>query len=374
MEEFDLNKEEVLTSLKKAVDDRMLKIVNKNNKNSYRIVQETHLDDDCVIDSQIHETLESTDVVKDLPIRLDKTSHDDLTKLANEFRLFKAEMQQQITSLRGHFLEIQKDTHLPKSAPNLDFSALSHGSEHAIQNGMVNKNYDDDNNSVFVINLLKDRISLLERQLIEKNSIIDFLVKHQMSPVAACSGVDCENKVLNSESAEVVKNGSLPNDNIGKGDRKKVIILGDSLLNGINEKGLSKRHNVKIVNKPGATSERLLLEDLDNLIKYQPESVIIHAGTNDLTNGINMLNNAKKIVKELTTKLPKVKIAFSGLITRKGKKNLDKNVTETNKRLKNCCSQKHIGYLDNSNITEDSKYLFGRTYTYSEYRFGRTHT
>ena len=48
-EEFDLNKEEVLTSLRKAVDDRMLKIVNKNNKNSYHIVQETHLDDDCVI-------------------------------------------------------------------------------------------------------------------------------------------------------------------------------------------------------------------------------------------------------------------------------------------------------------------------------------
>ena len=277
VEEFDLNKEEVLTSLKKAVDDRMLKIVNKNTKNSYRIVQETHLDDDCVIHSQIDETLASTDVVKDLSIMLDKTSHDDLTKLANEFRLFKAEMQQQITSLRGHFLEIQKDTHLPKSAPNLDFSALSHGSEHAIQNGMVNKNYDDDNNSVFVINLVKDRISLLERQLIEKNSIIDFLVKHQMSPVAACSGVDFENKVLNSESAEVVKNGSLPNNNIGKGDRKKVIILGDSLLNGINEKGLSKRHDVKIVNKPGATSERLLLEELDNLIKYQPESVIIHA-------------------------------------------------------------------------------------------------
>ena len=59
VEEFHLNKEEVLTSLKKAVDDRMLKIVNKNNENPYRIVQEKHLDDDCVIDSQIHETLES---------------------------------------------------------------------------------------------------------------------------------------------------------------------------------------------------------------------------------------------------------------------------------------------------------------------------
>ena len=96
----------------------------------------------------------------------------------------------------------------------------------------------------------------------------------------------------------------------------------------------------------------MLLEDLDNLIKYQPESVIIHAGTNDLTNGINMLNNAKKIVKELTTKLPKVKDAFSGLIPRKDKKNLDKNVTETNERLKNFCRQKDIGLIDNGNITE----------------------
>ena len=76
-------------------------------------------------------------------------------------------------------------------------------------------------------------------------------------------------------------------------------------------------------------------------------------GTNDFTNGKNILNNAKKIVKELTTKLAKIKTALLGLITRKDKKNLDKNVTETNKRLKNYCRQKDIGYIDNRNITED---------------------
>ena len=119
---------------------------------------------------------------------------------------------------------------------------------------MVNKNYDTDENSDFVINLLKDRISLLERHLIEKNSIIDFLVKHQMPPVEAYSNVNRDNKVLNHESTEEIKNKTLPNDNIDKGDRKKVIILGDSLLNDINEKRLSKKHNVKVVNKPGATS------------------------------------------------------------------------------------------------------------------------
>ena len=93
-QELNLNKEEAMTSLMKAVYDRMLKIVNKNNKNTYRIVQEGHLDDNYIIDSQSHETLESTDVVNDLPNRLDKTSHEDITKLANEFRFFKAEILQ----------------------------------------------------------------------------------------------------------------------------------------------------------------------------------------------------------------------------------------------------------------------------------------
>ena len=84
------------------------------------------------------------------------------------------------------------------------------------------------------------------------------------------------------------------------------------------------------------------------MIKYQPESVIIHADTNDLTNEISLLNNTKKIVKELTTKLAKVKITFSGMIIRIYEKDLDKNVIETNKRLRNYCRQKDIDYIDNS--------------------------
>ena len=49
-----------------------------------------------------------------------------------------------------------------------------------------------------------------------------------------------------------------------------------------------------------------------------------------------------------------MKIAFSALITRIVWKNLDRNVTETNKRLRNYCCQEDIDYVDNSNITEDS--------------------
>ena len=88
-----------------------------------------------------------------------------------------------------------------------------------------------------------------------------------MSPVATYSNINCDNQILNHQSTETIKNEKLPNGNTDKGNRKKVIILGDSLLNGINEKGLSKRHNVKIVNKPGASKQRTLLEELQSVTK-----------------------------------------------------------------------------------------------------------
>ena len=68
VKKFDLNQEEVLTSLKKAINNKILKIANKKNKNSYRVVQETHFDKECVLDSQICEILESTDVDKGISI------------------------------------------------------------------------------------------------------------------------------------------------------------------------------------------------------------------------------------------------------------------------------------------------------------------
>ena len=56
------------------------------NKSSYRLVQETYLDEDCVMDSYVGETLESTDVVKDFSIRLDKAFQDILTNLGTLYK------------------------------------------------------------------------------------------------------------------------------------------------------------------------------------------------------------------------------------------------------------------------------------------------
>ena len=75
--------------------------------------------------------------------------------------------------------------------------------------------------------------------------------------------------------------------------KNKIILTGDSMVNGIFEKGISVNHKVKIVNFPSGTSEKIL-EKLDNIIKEQSNDLTVHVGTNDLTNNVNLLNNVKK--------------------------------------------------------------------------------
>ena len=74
---------------------------------------------------------------------------------------------------------------------------------------------------------------------------------------------------------------------------------------------------------------------------------------NDLTNSINLLNNAKKIVKKINENWPKTCIALSSIINRKDRKGIAKKLTETNQILKSYCRQKDINYIENANINED---------------------
>ena len=66
------------------------------------------------------------------------------------------------------------------------------------------------------------------------------------------------------------------------------------MLNNINGKGLSKSTNVDDLNIPGATSGDIA-DKIDDVLEGKPELLIVHIGTNDLTNNVNLLSNAKKL-------------------------------------------------------------------------------
>ena len=56
----------------------------------------------------------------------------------------------------------------------------------------------------------------------------------------------------------------------------------------------------------------------------------------------------RKFFKDSTS----TQLAFSSIIVKKDKKNLEKSIIETNVRLKNFCSQKGLGYIENNGIKE----------------------
>ena len=63
-----------------------------------------------------------------------------------------------------------------------------------------------------------------------------------------------------------------------------VTIIDDSILNNIDQHGLSNQSfKVRIKNRPGATAEDIC-NHLKSEIRKKPDVVIIHAGTNNLTN------------------------------------------------------------------------------------------
>ena len=209
--------------------------------------------------------------------------------------------------------------------------------------------------SDFTLNLFKIRITNLENEILKKGTIIDYLTK-QLFASKSNSRNDKTN-LQKDNTNEANKNKTSHDKTRTKGNnennsKRKVVATRDSMLNGINESGLSKYQNVKIQNFPGGTIETIL-DKVETLVAEKPDCIIIHAETNDIMNGINSLNSVKKIVKKVKQTSPNTKVAFSSLITRQDNKDLDKKVQDVNNRLKNYCSQTNIEYIENSNIKEE---------------------
>ena len=119
--------------------------------------------------------------------------------------------------------------------------------------------------------------------------------------------------------------GKPENDNIkikSSGDSKtKIMVVGDSLIKYLRREELpSKKNKVKVLTHPGSATEDML-DYIKSIAWRKPDTLIIHAGTNDLTNGVNTMKRVRKLVKVVREidESEKIKIGFSSVIFRKDK-------------------------------------------------------
>ena len=94
------------------------------------------------------------------------------------------------------------------------------------------------------------------------------------------------------------KNHTVDNNKV-KEKNKKIIIIGNSMLHYQRPKFLSKNNNfVNVRFHPGTTTEDIV-DFIKPVIRKKPDAVIIHAGTNDLTDGTNTIKQVRKITKTI---------------------------------------------------------------------------
>ena len=180
------------------------------------------------------------------------------------------------------------------------------------------------------VDILKNRVLELEKQLSEKNTIIDFLTKQLVANSHDISKSKCSHNIMERNPINKDENNDSLHEEKGIEDlSNKVVVIGDPMLNNINSRGLSKSKELDVLNFPGATSSDILTK-IDDVLNKKSASLIVHFGTNDLTHNKNLLSNVKKIVNKTNKTSPSTVLTFSGIIFRKDEKNLEKTRADTN--------------------------------------------
>ena len=84
-----------------------------------------------------------------------------------------------------------------------------------------------------------------------------------------------------------------------------------------NKKGLNKNVdiNIKIWKYPGVSSTNIL-DHIKPSLQKEPDQIVIQAGTIDLTNDDNYLNDVKNIVEMVRETCKNTRLCFSLLICR----------------------------------------------------------
>ena len=136
-------------------------------------------------------------------------------------------------------------------------------------------------------------------------------------------------------------------ENYRKRKKKTVLIVGDSMLNGIEESKLSKTRHIRVQPIPGGKIDDIK-ENLNDLLHEELQKVIIHVGANNA-----MTNTPKEILEKLISLkhqiesiLPKCKVTISNLIMRTDKPKVSKINEELNSFIKSA----NISFVENSNI------------------------
>ncbi len=188
-----------------------------------------------------------------------------------------------------------------------------------------------------------------KKEAIKTDEIIAEKMKKQLSNVRN----NLHTKYISSNPSKQIKN-DFPSQNKKQNQEKNfvnVVVLGDSMMNGIESKGISSK-NVKTLVRSfsGATSSDMI-DFTKPFIDKKPDLLFLHYGTNDLTKGINnTIDNFEKVINIAKQKSPSTRIILSDVCLREDKPNIEGKRIALNKKIHQLAKELNVSVLNNDNI------------------------
>ena len=160
-------------------------------------------------------------------------------------------------------------------------------------------------------------------------------------------------------------------ENIKEQD-ENIVFFGDSITEGYNVKEFYDEFRVVNSGISGNTTEDLINRIDRDLYNYNPSTVIIQIGTNDIRASIkdeDIIKNLKTIIKGIRKNRKNASILIESIypINREMDEEYwkdvnpdynNKHITKLNKEIKELCNKEHIKYIDiYSKLLDDNKNL-----------------
>ncbi|CAH1258867.1 Hypp2097 [Branchiostoma lanceolatum] len=163
-------------------------------------------------------------------------------------------------------------------------------------------------------------------------------------PQVAMSANTTDHSAQHYTTAQSSREGSGSNK-----DTKKVLLIGDSNLKYVNTRGLQ---DTIVMTRPGRRLKDISQElDTTDLQSYSHVHVVVHAGTNDITERddehdiANIGKEAKRLCTIVKDKHPRVKLALSGIWADRALPAA--KVDPANAALRRVADERRVLYVDN---------------------------
>ena len=143
------------------------------------------------------------------------------------------------------------------------------------------------------------------------------------------------------------------------GSNNVTYVVGDSMLNGMDERKMSNRKRlVKVRAHPGANILDMA-DYLKPILRKKPKFLILHVGTNDIKNSsrAKIMKHFEEITEPVSRNSPSTKLILSSIIMRNDDGKLNDEIGHVNELLKNLCDSKGVFYIDRNCLQKGGLHL-----------------